>query len=93
VTARLQREGIHGCFTGKQPRLWRPVMNRNGTNVIIANVTGAGWIGKNTGGRASPTREEIARLAYDRYEVNGRQDGHDLEDWLLAEQELARHFA
>jgi len=27
------------------------------------------------------------------YESRGRQDGHHVEDWLRAEQELTRHYA
>ena len=30
----------------------------------------------------------IALCAYQRYEERGRQDGHDMEDWLAAEHEL-----
>ena len=29
--------------------------------------------------------EEIRRLAYELYEERGREDGHDLDDWLRAE--------
>jgi Protein of unknown function (DUF2934) len=29
--------------------------------------------------------EEIRRLAYEFYEERGREDGHDLDDWLRAE--------
>ena len=36
---------------------------------------------------APPTPDEIARLAYGRYEARGRKDGSDLEDWFAAEQE------
>lgn len=43
--------------------------------------------------RQDPRHEEIARLAYHLYEARGRRDGHDLEDWMLAEGELARHYA
>ena len=32
--------------------------------------------------------DSIAQRAYHRYEERGREDGHDLEDWLSAEQEL-----
>ena len=39
-----------------------------------------------------PTREEIARLAYHFYEARGRRDGHELEDWLAAEQQLIHHY-
>ncbi len=31
---------------------------------------------------------EIARRAFDLYLARGRQDGHDVEDWLQAEREL-----
>ena len=50
-------------------------------------------IGKNTGRRLGPTHDEIAQLAYNLYESRGRQAGHQLEDWLCAEQELVRHYA
>ena len=32
--------------------------------------------------------EEIRRRAYEFYETRGREDGHDLEDWLRAEAEV-----
>lgn len=34
--------------------------------------------------------ERIRRRAYALYEQRGRLDGHDLDDWLLAEAELSR---
>jgi len=30
----------------------------------------------------------VAHRAYQRYEARGREDGHDMEDWLSAEREL-----
>ena len=30
----------------------------------------------------------IARRAYELFEERGREDGHDLDDWLQAEDEL-----
>ena len=39
-----------------------------------------------------PTPAEIARLAYHFYEMRGRQNGYDVEDWLLAEHELTQHY-
>jgi len=36
----------------------------------------------------NPTHEEIARRAYAFYEGRGREEGHDLADWLHAEDEL-----
>ncbi len=31
---------------------------------------------------------QIRQRAYALYEARGREDGHDLEDWLLAEEEI-----
>jgi hypothetical protein len=41
--------------------------------------------------RREPSSHDIARLAYYYYETRGRQDGHDVDDWLSAEQTLRRH--
>jgi hypothetical protein len=60
---------------------------------IIASIIGEGWMGKNTSGPARPMRNEIAQLAYRMWEANGRQDGHDVEDWLRAERQLVHHYA
>ena len=39
---------------------------------------------------ADPSLEEKIRLrAYALYEERGREDGHDVDDWLRAEAELA----
>jgi Protein of unknown function (DUF2934) len=38
--------------------------------------------------RERPSDDDIARRAYERYEVRGRADGYALDDWLDAEQEL-----
>ena len=32
--------------------------------------------------------EEIRRLAFEIYVEHGREDGHDLDDWLHAEAEI-----
>jgi hypothetical protein len=37
--------------------------------------------------------EQIGRRAYELYEARGREDGHDLEDWLRAEQEITGRTA
>ncbi|MBZ5605304.1 MAG: DUF2934 domain-containing protein [Acidobacteriia bacterium] len=34
--------------------------------------------------------QEIAEVAYSYWESRGRDDGHDIEDWLMAEQEVVR---
>ena len=41
----------------------------------------------------APSNDDIARLAYDRYVARGRTDGHDIEDWLAAEQEARLRHA
>lgn len=41
---------------------------------------------------AAPVEEhEIAQAAYQRYEARGREDGHDVDDWLEAEREIREH--
>lgn len=32
--------------------------------------------------------EQVHRRAFELYELRGREDGHDLDDWLQAESEL-----
>ena len=59
---------------------------------IAATLTGERTMNKYTGARERPSRDEIARLAHHFYETRGRLDGHDVDDWLSAEQELTRHY-
>ena len=33
--------------------------------------------------------QQIRERAYELYEERGREDGHDLEDWLRAESEIS----
>ncbi len=35
--------------------------------------------------------EDIRRRAYELYEQRGREDGHELEDWVRAEEEVTRN--
>ena len=35
--------------------------------------------------------EEIRKRAYELFEARGREEGHELEDWLRAEQEITDH--
>ncbi|HUV96787.1 MAG TPA: DUF2934 domain-containing protein [Acidobacteriaceae bacterium] len=37
--------------------------------------------------------ENIRRRAHELYEARGQEDGHDLEDWLQAEAEIAANKA
>jgi hypothetical protein len=63
------------------------------SHFVISQAAGDWGMGRYTGARRTPTHEEIAQLAYSLYESRGRQDGHHLEDWLRAEQQLVRHYA
>jgi hypothetical protein len=59
---------------------------------IEASVTGERTTSKYTGDWERPSRGEIARLAYQFYEMYGRRDGHDIADWLSAERQLTHHY-
>jgi hypothetical protein len=59
---------------------------------IAAALTGEGTMTRDTGGPERPARDEIARLAYHFYQTRGQRDGHDVDDWLSAEQELTHHY-
>ena len=60
---------------------------------VTSHAAGEWGMETYTGGRLAPTHDEIAQLAFSLYESRGRQDGHDVEDWLRAEQELVRRCA
>jgi len=60
--------------------------------VVAMPLAGVIWE-KYTGSRTFPTHNELAQLAFSLYESRGRQDGHNIEDWLRAEQELVRRYA
>ena len=63
------------------------------SDFVTSEGAGEWGMGRYTGGRPAPTHDEIAQLAYCFYESRGHQDGHAMEDWLRAEQELVRHYA
>ena len=60
---------------------------------FVTSAAGEWGMGRYTSHRLAPTHDEIAQLADCFYELRGRQDGHEMEDWLLAEQELVRDCA
>ena len=39
---------------------------------------------------AEQIQEQIRQRAYELFEARGRGDGHDLDDWLLAETEVTQ---
>jgi hypothetical protein len=55
---------------------------------LEATLMGERLLTKDTTGRRTPSRDEIARLAYHLYETRGRRDGQDMDDWLSAERQL-----
>ena len=59
---------------------------------MAAILPGERMLARYTGGRESPSKDEIAGLAYHFFEMHGRRDGHDVDDWLAAEQELRHHY-
>ena len=60
---------------------------------LAAIVTGERLLAKRNGAaERRPSRTEIARLAYRLFEMRGRQDGHDVDDWLTAERQLMHRY-
>ena len=59
---------------------------------MAAVLTGERLTTKYTVDREGPAPGEIARLAYQFYEMRGRRDGRDVDDWLSAERELMHHY-
>jgi hypothetical protein len=43
---------------------------------------------RNVGKYGVPSHEEVAARAHELFEDRGRAEGHDLDDWLQAENEL-----
>jgi hypothetical protein len=43
-----------------------------------------------TTGSTSDLQEQIRRRAFELYEERGRDDGHDVADWLQAESEVTQ---
>ena len=62
------------------------------TSAIAVTLSDERTMTKYTGSRECPSRNEIAQRAYHFYETRGRQDGHDVDDWLSAERELLHHY-
>jgi hypothetical protein len=59
---------------------------------IARPLTGQRMMSEYKSAHERPSRDEISRLAYHFYELRGRQDGQDVDDWLSAERELTRHY-
>ena len=59
---------------------------------LALRLDGERWMTRYADAQERPTPARISRLAYHFYDTRGRQDGHDVEDWLLAEEELTRRY-
>jgi len=42
---------------------------------------------------SATTGDEVRRRAFEIYEERGREDGHELDDWLEAEKEVLESLA
>lgn len=60
---------------------------------VASEAAGEWGMGTYTSGRLTPSHDEIAELTFCLYEARDRRDGHDVEDWLPAEQVLVEHYA
>jgi Protein of unknown function (DUF2934) len=64
-----------------RPRKFRAALSGNGQEA--AGTGSSGHIDKNS---SVDVYARIAELAYSLYERRGREDGHDVEDWIQAEE-------
>jgi hypothetical protein len=62
-------------------------------NSAIDRSTVEALLNERTGEMGRPTRQEVARLAFEFYERRSRADGNDVDDWLRAESVLRHHYA
>lgn len=63
----------------QQPRKFRTVVSKQNQAAVTGSLNGD---------MTEAVRARIAVLAFHLYEQRGRQDGHDVEDWLKAEQRI-----
>jgi DUF2934 family protein len=66
-----------------RPQKFRAVTS--GHNAGAARVAASG---PSETGSSDGVETRIAALAYQLYEQRGRKDGHDVEDWIQAEQRI-----
>lgn len=61
---------------------------QKGRAISPRHDAGSRGFGPGEAGQAEDVRCRIAALAYQFYEQRGREDGHEVEDWLAAEQRI-----
>ncbi|MDB6067034.1 MAG: hypothetical protein JWR26_3242 [Pedosphaera sp.] len=64
-------------------------MQKKPTTKTKANGTSASIATNGSTEKTFPSRDEIARRAYELFVARGRTGGRDLDDWVQAERELA----
>ena len=78
-----------GRRTGERRRKTEQAVGAESTQATADKVRASlDALSKNGPGRG-PTRDDIARRAYEIYLERGGTHGYDIEDWLRAEQELS----
>jgi hypothetical protein len=80
----LQRAGLGGCMHENSRK------RRTNSQSQPDSHSGHDRVSLAMPQNDSPRRDSdlIALRAYQRYEARGREDGHDMDDWLTAENEL-----
>ena len=66
---------------------WRDVIWKRGRVMTGKTEFEVGDVNRGVPVEEQP--ERIRRRAYELYEARGREDGHEVEDWLQAEAEVA----
>ena len=65
----------------------KPALNAKGASRAKGSIT---RFGQESGIDKNERREMIAEAAYYRFQNRGCEDGCDVDDWLLAEEEIDR---
>ncbi len=68
---------------GARPQKFRAASSGQGSKTANVGASGSSEAGSSDGVQA-----RIATLAYLLYEQRGREDGHDMEDWIQAERTI-----
>jgi len=81
VTVVGLRSSCEGRFPERQKEVWFS-MKDNNRSITRSSSTAAG--------NQEQVLDQIRKRAYYLYEARGKQDGYDLDDWLLAEAEITQ---
>jgi hypothetical protein len=70
----------------------KALQNRKRPRAAKLTTPYAPYILNTTSGSVHPTHEEIARIAYLHFQNRGGNDGHDFDDWIMAEASLKAEY-